>query len=138
MRVVLDTNVFISGIHWTGASGKIINAWIDDRFELISSEEILQELAKTLLNFKRPLSQEDILHWISLIAAKAIIVIPTIDFNAVKADPDDNKFVNVAVEGNADYIVSQDRDLLDIKEFQSINIVHPEDFLKILSYGEFT
>ena len=72
MKVVLDTNIFISGIHWTGSSGKIIDAWLDDRFDLISSEEILQELAKTLLNFKKSLSQEDILHWISLIAAKAI------------------------------------------------------------------
>ena len=133
MKLVLDTNVFISGIHWTGASGKIIDAWLDDRFELVSSEEILQELARTLLNFKRPLSEKDILHWISLIAAKAIIVTPTINFNAVKADPDDDKFVNVAVEGNANYIVSQDRDLLDLKEFQGIKIIHPEEFLKILS-----
>ena len=131
MRVVLDTNIFISGIHWTGHSGKLIDAWLDDRFELISSEEILQELARTLLTFKRPLPEEDIMNWISLIAAKAFIVAPTIDFEAVKTDPDDNKFVNAAVEGNAEYIVSQDTDLLNIKEFRGMKILSPQDFLTI-------
>ncbi|MEK6894432.1 MAG: putative toxin-antitoxin system toxin component, PIN family [Nanoarchaeota archaeon] len=131
MKVVLDTNVFISGIHWRGDSAKIIDAWIDDKFELISSEDVLQELAKTLLNFKKPLSQEDILHWISLIASKAIIVTPTVQFEAVKVDPDDNKFIDIAVEGNAEYIVTQDKDLLDIKEFQGIKIVKPQEFLRI-------
>ena len=132
MKAVLDTNVFISGIHWTGVSGKIIDAWLDDRFELISSEEILQELARTLLNFKRPLPETDIINWISLIAAKAFIVAPTIDFKAVKTDPDDNKFVNAAVEGNAGYIVSQDNDLLSIKEFRGIKILSPQDFFTII------
>ncbi|MEK6925294.1 MAG: putative toxin-antitoxin system toxin component, PIN family [Nanoarchaeota archaeon] len=46
MKVVLDTNVFISGIHWRGDSAKIIDAWIDDKFELISSEDVLQEQVK--------------------------------------------------------------------------------------------
>ena len=132
MKVVIDTNVFISGIHWKGASEKMISAWFDDQFDLISSEEIMQELARTLVSFKKPLSEEDIIHWISLIAAKAFIVVPTIQFNAVKADSDDNKFVDAAMEGNADYIVSQDRDLLDLKEFQGIKILHPEEFLKII------
>jgi len=131
MRAVLDTNVFISGIHWKGASDKVVEAWGDDRFELVSSEEIIQELAETLLNFKKPLSQEDIMHWISLIAAKAVIVAPLIKCDVIKADPDDNKFLEAAVEGNADYIVSQDHHLLDIEEFQGIKIVKPDEFLKL-------
>ena len=133
MRVVLDTNVFISGIHWTGASKKIVEAWFDDRFELISSEEIMQELAETLLKFKKPLSQEDILHWISLIASKSIIVAPLIKLEVIKADPDDNIFLEAALEGNADYIVSQDNHLLKVKEYSGIKIVNPYDFLKTLA-----
>ena len=132
MRVVLDTNVFISGIHWSGNSGKIIELWIDNCFELVSSEEILQELARTLSNFKKPLSEEEIIDWISLIASKAIIVVHTTQFNAIKSDPDDNKFIDVAVEGEADYIVSQDHHLPDIKEFQGIKIVTPQEFLKLV------
>ncbi len=134
MKVVLDTNIFVSGIHWQqGASGKILDVWFDNKFELIYSEEIIQEIATILSNFKKNLSNEDLIHWLSLIESKGTVVFPQIKFNAVKTDPDDNKFIDTAVEANADYIVSQDRDLLDIKEFKGIKIINPQDFIKILN-----
>ena len=93
-------------------------------------------MAKTLFNFKKYMPIEDIIHWISIIESKAIIVVPKVSFNAVKTDPDDNKFIDAAVEGDADFIVSQDGDLLDIKEFQSIKILHPTDFVKELERNQ--
>jgi uncharacterized protein len=132
MRVVLDTNIFISGIHWPGHFQKILMAWFNGVFKLISSEEIIQELAETLLNFRKPLSNKDILHWISIVATKSTLVKPEIRYNVVKDDPDDNKFIEAAVEGNADYIVSQDKHLLKIKEFRGIKIILPTEFLSYL------
>jgi predicted nucleic acid-binding protein len=64
MRVVLDTNVFISGIHWTGASEKILRAWMSKEFELISSLPIIEELVRILMSFKVPLEPDDISWWV--------------------------------------------------------------------------
>jgi len=100
MRVVLDTNVFVSGIHWMGSSEKVLRAWINKEFELISSLPIIEELVRILMNFKVPLEPEDISWWESLMLEKSVIVVPTERINIV-SDPDDNKFVEAALEGMA-------------------------------------
>ncbi len=132
MRVVLDTNVFISGIHWTGSSEKILRTWMNNEFELVSSLPIIEELVRILMSFKVPLESEDISWWETLILEKSILVIPTKKVSIV-SDPDDNKFVEAALEGKAEYIVSQDKHLLVLKEYQAIKILHPNDFLKLIS-----
>ena len=131
MRVVLDTNIFISGIHWTGSSEKVLQAWMNEKFELVSSLPIIDELVRILMSFKVPLEPEDISWWESLILGKSVIVIPTENINVV-SDPDDNKFVEAAIEGKADYIVSQDKHLLILKEYCGIKVLHPDEFLKSL------
>jgi len=104
MRIVLDTNVFVSGIHWAGSSEKVLRAWMNEDFELVSSLPIIEELIRILLSFKIPLDPEDISWWESLILEKSILVIPTEKVDVVK-DPEDNKFIEAALEGKADYIV---------------------------------
>ncbi len=133
MRVVLDTNIFISGIHWKGASEKILLAWINNKFELVSSNKILEEIARTLINFKIPLPNEDIKHWINIIASKSLITEPTEKIEIVKDDPDDNKFIEVAVSSGSEYIVTYDNHLLKIKEFRDVKIITPEEFLRIIN-----
>ena len=54
-RAVLDTNVFVSGIHWTGASEKVLRAWMEGKFVLISSLPIIDEIVRVLMSFKVPL-----------------------------------------------------------------------------------
>jgi putative PIN family toxin of toxin-antitoxin system len=132
MKVVLDTNIFISGIHWSGPCGGILDSLFDEKFELVISEEIIEEIVKTLKDFKITLSDDRILHWASLLGSKSFLVRPEKKLDIVKDDPDDNKFIEAAVEGGADYIVSQDKHLLNIKEYGGIQILRPEDFLKIL------
>ena len=131
MKVVLDTNVFVSGIHWAGNSEKILISWMKGEFKLISSLEIIEELVNTLMNFKKPMRKDDIIWWRDLVIKKSVLVYPKGIISIVKEDPDDNKFVEAAVEGEADYIVSQDKHLLKIKEYNGIIIIKPEDFLKI-------
>jgi len=131
MRVVLDTNVFVSGIHWSGSSEKVLRVWMNNDFELVSSLPIIEELIRILMNFKVPLEPDDISWWESLILEKSIIVIPTEKVNVV-IDIDDNKFVEAALEGKAEYIVSQDKHLLVLKEYRRIKVLHPDEFLKLL------
>ena len=132
MKVVLDTNIFISGIHWPGPSGKVLISWFDDLFELVSSEEIVEEITRVLMNFKVPLSTTTINLWKNIILEKSIIVKPTEIISIVKEDPGDNKIIEAAVAGNANYIISIDKHLLKLKEFRNIKIIKPEDFLKVL------
>ena len=133
MRVVLDTNVFISGIFWQGNfSSFVIDSWHCGKFILITSMKIIEELIQILRGFKIQMTEEVIEEWKNMITQNSILVEPRISLNIIKADHEDNKFIEAAVEGNAEYIVSQDRHLLDLNGFKGISIVNPEAFLKII------
>jgi len=100
-----------------------------NKFRLVSSTETVDEFVKTMTSFKVPMKIEDILWWESLILEKSELVVPKRKVCAIKDDPDDNKFIETALESKADYIVTQDKHLLNIKEFEGIKIVSPEEFL---------
>ena len=131
MKAVLDTNVFISGIFWKGASNKVISNWKDGKFTLVTSLEGISEIIKILKDFKIKLPDDMIKEWIDLIVRNSIVVEPKEKILAVKDDPKDNIFIETAVAGNVDYIVSQDNHLLKIKGFRGIKIITPEEFNKI-------
>ena len=136
MKVVLDTNVFISGIHWEGDSNKILRKWLNTELEVISSLPIIDEIVRILMSFKVPMSPEDITAWENLILEKSTVVIPNNKLDIVKDDPDDNKFLEAAVAGKAEFIASQDKHLLKIKEYERIKIMHPKDFIILLENME--
>jgi len=124
MKVVLDTNIFISGIFWKGSSNK-------GKSTLVTSLEVISEIIKVLKDFKIRLSDEIIKEWVDLIVRNSIIVEPKDKIKIVKNDPKDNIFIETAVAGNVDYIVSQDNHLLKLKEFRGIKIITPEEFNEI-------
>ena len=133
MKVVLDTNVFISGIFWEGACNKIILSWKESKFTLVTSLDIISEIQYVLRDFKISLSEDLVQEWIMLITANSELVSPKEKINAVLDDPKDNMFVEAAVSANADYIVSQDNHLLKLIEYKRIKIFTPYDFLKLLA-----
>lgn len=134
MKAVLDTNIFISGIHWAGSSQKILRSWFLGRFTLVSSMPIIEEIVATLISFKITMESEDILRWESIIIEKSLLVTPKEKVSIVKRDPDDDKFIEAALEGNADYIVSMDKHLLEIEEHKGIKIITPNEFLKLIDF----
>jgi len=128
MRVVIDTNVFVSGIFWEGNfCSQIIDKWKSRKFDLVSSMEILNEFMKTLRNFKIQMPDEMIEEWRNLIIENSVIVEPIIKLNVVKEDSDDNKFLEAGVAGKVDLIISQDKHLLKLKEYNGMKIVSPEE-----------
>ena len=133
MNVVLDTNVFISGIFWEGNyCSQIINLWKNKAFTLVSSVDILDELVETLDSFKIKLPESMILSWKSAILENSVLVHPKKKLDVIKDDSDDNKFLEAAIAGNATLIISQDKHLLNLKEFQEIKIVTPKQALSLL------
>jgi predicted nucleic acid-binding protein len=110
LRIVLDTNVLISALHFP--EGTLSGLWqplYEERFRLVLSPAIIAELAE-----------------------KAEIVRPAVVPEAVPGDTDDNEIVACAVDGKADMIVSGDRHLLKLREYQRIPIVRPMDLLRMV------
>ena len=128
MKVVLDTNVFISGIFWKGSSSKVITNWRNGKFTLVTSLEAVSEIIKVLKDFKIRLPDDMIKEWAGLIVRNSVIVEPKERIEIVKDDPKDNIFIETAVAGNADYLISQDNHLLKLKKFKGIKIITPEEF----------
>lgn len=136
MRVVLDTNVLVSALIVKVGKPAQIMKYVG-HFESMTSEEILQETRTTL--YRRRIRQrylitaEDIESYIGALHAASSIVQPSITVHAVESDPDDDKFLALAQETRADYIVSGDPDLVELVEFAGILILTPARFLEILT-----
>lgn len=126
MRVVFDTNVLIAAALTGGLAHDIlVFAETTDIVTTITSEEILFELRRKLLD-KFDKSEEDVDFYIQKIRNIAEVVEVTVKVDVVKRDPNDNKILECAVSGQADLIVSADQDLIKLKKFQGIGIVHPK------------
>ena len=130
MKIILDTNVFISGIFWEGNyCSQILNKWKEGKFQLVSSPQIIKEFLEVLQSFKIPLDPELIEMWKNLIITNSIIVIPMKKIELIKDDPDDDKFIEAAICSKADFIISQDKHLLKLKEYHQTKILKPEEAL---------
>ena len=130
-KAVLDTNVFVS-ILKKGRLRKILDFWLDEKLDLVISDAIIREIFIVLNRPKFNFSFNEIEELGDLIFEKALICIPQQKLK-ICSDPDDNKFIECAVEGKADYIVTGDHHLLEIKKFQKIAVVSPSEFIKQFS-----
>lgn len=132
MKVVLDTNIFISGIFWKGSSYDILCFWKEGKLTLATSLKCVSEIARVLNDFKIKLPENIIKEWIELIVQNSQIVEPEEKLDIIKDDTGDNIFIETAVASNAEYFISQDNHLLKLKEFRGIKIIKPDEFLEIL------
>ncbi len=136
MRVVLDTNVIVSGTFWSGPSFKIISLVDQEIISMVVSYSILQEYNKIIhseeILDKTSKDQQARINAMLKVINKSILVDPKEKVNIIKDDPDDNKFIEAAIEGKANFIISQDKHLLSIKKFQNITILSPQEFLTLL------
>ena len=133
-RVVLDTNILISALGWDGNERKILKKCIQGDIQLIESLELLNELIKVLqrqkFNFISARKKAEFLKYLVEISE---LVYPKERLNLIIEDPTDNKVLECALKGNANYIISGDLHLLNLEEFRKIKIVNPTKFLKLTS-----
>jgi len=134
-RVTFDTVVFVRSLMSPyGWWARLVFDYAD-RYTLVVSEPVVKELTEVLhrpaLTRKyRPLATRSISTILSLLAAAEWVDTP--DIPPVSRDPKDDKFLATAKAGQADYLVSEDRDLLDLDEYEGIQIITAEEFLHIL------
>lgn len=132
LRAVLDTNVYISAFnHDTGIPFAIWQLAIERRFFLLTSPDIIREVAKVLREVFT-WDELNILPRLKLMASTADIVVPKVTIETITDDPSDNRVLECAVEGKADLIVSGDRHLRKLKVVGGIPIIRPTDFLRTL------
>ena len=129
MRVVLDTNVFISGIFFSGPPSQILKAWAGQKFNLVLSQQILDEYKRVSEQLSSKFSSVDIAPIIELIIIHGLFI-DTHAYNLqVCEDPDDNKFIECAVASNCEIIISGDKHLSILSEFRGIAILNPKKFV---------
>lgn len=136
MRAVVDTGVLVSAlIHRQGTTGAVLLALRDGKFNIIYTTDLLLEivviLSREKFHDKYNIQPDDISALINLIRLRGELVIPRQSVNACR-DPKDNKFLEAALVGAADCIVSGDGDLLDMVNFQGIPILTPAVFISRL------
>jgi putative PIN family toxin of toxin-antitoxin system len=131
MRVVIDTNVFISAM-LGGRLGIIVDEWKARKFTLIVSEGIAREYLEVINRPKFNIPWQEIVDITDFLLKTVEFVTPLESVSAVEADPTDNKFLEAALQGKADYVVSGDAHLLDLKTFRDIPIITAHEFIERL------
>ena len=131
MRVVLDTNVVVSALLFTGISSKLVPLWQGGVITALVSRIILEEYLRVLSYPKFKLSEGDIKGLIQEELLPYVEVVKTSRrLRVVDRDPSDDKFIECAVAGKARVIISGDKDLLSIGRYRKILIQSPAQFLE--------
>jgi len=136
-RVVLDTNTLISGLLWDGNESIVIEKAEIKAIKLFISHQMLEELAGVLKRkkFTKKLEGKEytIEKAIAKIALISTLIEPNININEIKEDLADNRILECAISCKADFIVSGDKHLLNLKEYEGIKIIKATEFISHLS-----
>lgn len=128
MKVVVDTNVFVSGIFWKGPPSKVLSAWQKGQFKLVVSPPILEEYRRILNDLSHVHPNPILGPIMDLVSLNAEMVNPVRFVKAVCADHDDDKFLEAAIVARANYVVSGDKALLAVKSIKGSTIIKPSGF----------
>ena len=132
LTAVFDTNILFSATGWRGNPFQCVERARAGEFRVFTCPELMEELAEKLenrLNFSADQVAETLADYLGFLR---VVHVPKA-LTAVCRDPDDNMVLECAVEGNAQYIVSGDKDLLELKEFRGIRLVRAAEFLNLLA-----
>lgn len=130
LRVVIDTNVFISGLNFIGNESKILDLFMKREIEVYISPFILRETEK-ILRERFKWNEGQIQGILGQIKKKSTQVHPKIKISVIKEKDDDNRILECALEAKVNFIISGDKKhILPLKEFRGIKIINSKDFLK--------
>ncbi len=129
LKVVMDTNVFVSGVFFSGPPYQILKAWQSGEFELVVSQEILDEYRRVgeILSAERP--RLDLNPILTFVIEHAKVYQPVELSKPVCEDPDDDKFFACALASGRQVIDSGDKHLLKVSGYQGIEVLKPREFV---------
>jgi putative PIN family toxin of toxin-antitoxin system len=130
VKVVLDTNVFVSGVFFGGPPHKILEAWRDGKIQLLLSPAILEEYQRVMRELAVQFPEIKVEALIDFMIVHSEIILPPTLPPVIQVDPSDDKFLECAVAGKAICIVTGDKHLLKLLEFNGISILKPREFVE--------
>lgn len=136
IKVVLDTNIWLSGLFWKGECYKLIEI-AEKNTEIIITKEIISEIVDVLnreAKFQRFIENRNlaIKFLLKNILKISNLIIVKSKIDIIKEHPEDNRILEAAIDGKVNYIITYDNHLLKIKEYNGIKIIKPRDFFRIL------
>jgi len=129
MKVVLDTNVLVSGIFFSGPPAGILRAWSQGKFKLVLSPEILDEYTRVSAELAVKFPNIDIRRILDLVIVHSDVCSPAALLQQVCKDPHDDKFIAAAIDTRTKIIVSGDKHLLRESGYQGVSVVTPRQFV---------
>jgi len=130
VNIVCDTNVLISGVLFGGHAREILQLASRGVLTNFVSPEILREAERVLSRSKFGLRPEHVIEILSLFKDSFEIVIPSLKVQAIHSDPHDNHVIEAALAAGAEFIISGDKHLLKLVEWEGIRVVSPAQFIK--------
>lgn len=131
MRVVLDTNVLVSGIFFSGPPSEILKAWWKGEIRFALTPEIIDEYVRVARILAEEFSGIEINPILTLLIANSDLVQSLPFPNQVCEDPDDDKFLVCALASKSRIIISGDKHLLKLSGYWGISILTPHAFIKL-------
>ena len=129
LKVVMDTNVFVSGVFFSGPPYQILNAWQSGEFELVVSQEILDEYERVGEVLAEEYPKVDLNPFLNFVLENAKVYKSVELKEPVCEDPDDDKFFACALASGSRIIISGDKHLLKVTGYQGIEVLKPREFV---------
>ena len=133
MKIVVDANIFVSSFFWGGNPRKIFERIIAGLDELYITQEILDEVKNVIGRPKFHADINEIKFYIDSIEEIANKIIIKEKIETGSRDQDDDKYIECAISGGADYIISGDIHLLEIEKYENIKIIKAKEYLNIVN-----
>jgi len=130
MKIVLDTNVLVSGIFFSGPPADILRAWSRGKFRLVLSPEILDEYTRVSAELAEKFPDINIRRILDLVVVRSEVCSPAALPQQVCEDPHDDKFFAAALDSRAKIIISGDKHLLRVSGYQGVSVLTPRQFLE--------
>jgi putative PIN family toxin of toxin-antitoxin system len=140
MKVVLDANIYVSSmINTQGNPRRIIKRWEQGDFDVLVSTSIINEIGRVLryprIAKRHKQDEKEIKRFLELLSSEAILIEPSNRLDIIQEDESDNRYLECAIEGKAQYIISGDNHLLKVGEFKGIIVLPPNAFVALLTGG---
>ncbi len=137
MKVVLDANIYVSSmINTQGNPHHIIQRWAQGDFDVLVSTSIINEIGRVLryprIAKRHQQGEKEIEKFLELLSSEAIVIEPSKRLDVIQADESDNRYLECAIEGKAQYIISGDNHLLNVGEYRGIVVIPPSAFVTLL------
>jgi uncharacterized protein len=129
VRVILDTNVLMSGLFFGGVPGIILEAWKVRRISVVYTSSILGEYQRVAESLRHRYPDRDANPLLALLLTEGVLVDDVSLSESVSRDPDDDKFLACAVSSGTPIVISGDFDLLDVDGYKGVEVLKPRRFV---------